>query len=159
MQNSPAITFTSENFSILMSTLVEARYGEKITSKDALFAFIHALVQKINQKRAYEEVIDTIEKSVEDGEVLVASRDDRLDGFLSAFRKKLPWEQTQSKNWIYPVLTSLSGNKSDRIMNRTYTSETIPLGSCRFENKITLTHTHTFTNTTEDTIKKYLDLV
>jgi len=158
-QISPAFEFTSDNFSVLMSTLVEARYGEKITPKDILFVFINALAKKINEERAYEEVIGVIEKSFQDGEVLIASRDDRLDTFLSTFREKLPWEQSESKNWIYPLLTSISGNKSDRIMKRVYAGETSNLGSCRYENKITLTHAHTFTNEMEKTIAKYLDLV
>lgn len=58
-----------------MSTLVEMRYGERETSKDVLFAFIHALVAKIHEKRDYAEVIDIIESSLRDGEILLASRD------------------------------------------------------------------------------------
>ncbi len=77
-----------------MSTLTEMRYGEKVTSKDTLFAFIHALASKIHEKRDYAEVIDIVEKTFSDGEILIASRDDGLDYFLSKMRTTLPWEET-----------------------------------------------------------------
>lgn len=36
--------FTQKNFSSLMSTLVEARYGEKTSAKDILGSFIEAFI-------------------------------------------------------------------------------------------------------------------
>lgn len=56
--------FTHENFSSLMSTLVEARYGEKTSAKDILGEFIGAFTKKIQEKQAYDEVISTIEDAV-----------------------------------------------------------------------------------------------
>lgn len=162
------ITFTSRNFSALMSTLTEMRYGEKVTSKDTLFAFIHALASKIHEKRDYAEVIDIVEKAFSDGEILIASRDDGLDYFLSKMRTTLPWEETNfwnsgsivpSKNWVYPVLTSVSGNKSDRLMSRTYTSETKMLPNCEYENTLTLTHTHGFDMDAKNEVEWYLDFI
>jgi hypothetical protein len=54
-------------------------------------------------------------------------------------KKPLPWESSVSEadfenrnmtssgkieNWAYPLLTSLSGNKSDRLIERSYLAET-----------------------------------
>ncbi len=168
LNSGTTITFNSENFSTLMSTLTELRFGEKVTSKDTLFAFMHALAGKINEKRDYAEVIDLIEKAFSDGEILIASRDDELDSFLATIRKPLPWEiknetntgtLSASDNWIYPVLTSVSGNKSDRLMKRVYTSETTALGNCQYENTLTFTHTHGYNSDAKNEIEKYLDLM
>lgn len=166
-----------------MSTLVEARTGEVKTSKDILFRFIGALATKIHEKKAYDRVLDIVENSLHNGEILFASRDAGVDDFLAKFRKELPWEcsgsgnqnqesgtinpesRTQNRelhpcspNWIYPVLTSISGNKSDRYIHRLYTAKTEKINTCTYENKITLTHTHSYTQ--EDTIREnqYLDL-
>lgn len=64
-----------------------------------------------------------------------------------------------SQNWAYPLLTSVSGNKSDRFIHRLYESQTNPIGKCTSENKVTFTHTHTYSKI--DTLKEsqYLDLV
>ena len=77
------VPFTAENFSTLMSTLVESRYGEETSAKDILRRFVDAFARKIDEKRAYEEVISSIEKSVHDGEILFASRNEGIDRFFS----------------------------------------------------------------------------
>jgi hypothetical protein len=69
--------FVKENFSLLMSTLVEARYGQETSAKDILRKFVDAFVRKIHEKRAYEEVITTVIDAVKNGEILFASRNDR----------------------------------------------------------------------------------
>ncbi len=172
--------FTQKNFSSLMSTLVEARYGEKTSAKDILGSFIEAFIWKIYEKQAYDEVITTVESAVKDGEIPFASRNERIDNFLSTFRVPLPWEkpidntetvsgdqsvntstiqQSYNPNWVYPLLTSISGNKSDRLMTRLYTSETIPLGSCHYENKLTFTHTHGWNALEDQNIKNIMKSV
>ncbi len=156
-----SIPFTSKNFSVLMSTLVEARHGQEITSKDTLFRFIRAFGEKIQQTRSYDTVLDVLEQSVKDGEILFASRNDAIDQFLSSYRKKNPWENIGEgdKNWAYPVITSVSGNKSDRFIARTYSADTTALPNCTYENKITLAHKHLYAREDEVNIKHYLDLI
>lgn len=160
--------FTNENFSPLMSTLVEARHGEVNTPKDTLFRFIGALAAKINEKRAYDTVLTLLEEELQNGEILFASRDIQVDDFLSNFRKELPWQcgtmnntgaNNCSRNWAYPVLTSVSGNKSDRFMKRLYESDTFPVGSCQYQNKMTFTHTHSYEKSDTTTLEKYLDFL
>lgn len=94
---------------------------------------------------------------IEDGEILFASRDSEIDGFLAKFRKKLPWEQGSS-NWIYPVWTSVSGNKSDRYIDREYIAKTKKIEGCKYENTITLKTTHTFQKSDRDELVKYFNI-
>lgn len=186
-------SFRAENFSPLMSTLVESRYAEETSAKDILRKFVDAFVKKIYEKQAYEEVITAVEKHITDGEILFASRNDKIDAFLSKFRNPLPWEtreanllniaspdinaswgsstwntlswanlitqNQENKNWVYPLLTSLSGNKSDRLIERSYTAETSTIGICTYTNKLTLTHKHTFNKSVESEIRKYLTMI
>lgn len=113
------IPFDATNFSLLMSTLVENKYAREHSPKDILFHFAEALLQKVHEKRAYMAVFQTFEKYWENGEIEIASRDTRMEAFLSQYKRKLPWE-TEIKNWVYPVFTSVSGNKSDRYITRKY---------------------------------------
>lgn len=152
-----SMPFTDESFSSLMSVLVESRYGERTSAKDILADFVDAFLHRLSETRNYSEVLDIITDSIENGEILFASRNDQIDTFLSKYRKPLPW-QTSGKNWIYPTLTSLSGNKSDRYIERLYTAETTSIGNCTYENKLTFTHTHTFSKEKEQEIQSTMDL-
>ncbi|GAB0174501.1 MAG: hypothetical protein HHAS10_03800 [Candidatus Altimarinota bacterium] len=202
-----SLPFTKDNFSELMSTLVESRYGEKTSAKDILSDFVPAFLAKIHEKRAYEEVLTHLTNSLEDGEILFASRNARIDNFLTSYKKPLPWQKKQeapsntqvvsgidsfmqkntlydriqkyfqkdieespiknatevsapiSNNWAYPVLTSLSGNKSDRFIERTYSATTTKLNACQVLNNLTFTHKHTFKRENEDKIRSYLDMI
>ena len=84
--------FDSKNFSVLMSTLVEAEYGRQLHAKDILFQFVQSFVHKIDQTKRYDVVFDVLEKNWQNGEILIASRDDETEQFLSEFKKSLPWE-------------------------------------------------------------------
>lgn len=46
-------------------------------------------------------------------------------------------------NWIYPVYTSLSGNKSDRYIHRKIQMTSSYNDNCNATNNVTLTLTHT----------------
>ena len=145
------VPFDSENFSLLMSTLVENKYGAVNTPKDILFQFGSALLSRIQSQNLALDVLDILEKNRKDGEILFASRDAEVDAFLDPYRKQLPWESSTSPNWIYPVWTSVSGNKSDRYIDRNYQSVVKKIEGCKYENTITLATKHTFTQS--DTIE------
>jgi hypothetical protein len=177
------IPFTSDNFSLLMSTLVENQYGREKTPKDILFRFGSALLTQIQSQHAYLDVLDVIEKYQKNGEFLIASRDPVIDTFLSKYRKELPWEcstrhsdlaknpvdgniasqddknitipQTCSPNWIYPVWTSVSGNKSDRYISRSYDATVTKIKDCRYENRITIGTKHNFIESDRAQLESY----
>jgi hypothetical protein len=100
------------------------------------------------------------EKIVESGALL-----ERISGFLEKNTDKYtsnstPWAWTESgPNWAYPLLTSLSGNKSDRLIERIYKSSSEKVGPCSIENTLTFTHKNLYTTSYEDKILLYLRLV
>ena len=62
-----------------MSTLVESRYAEETSAKDILRKFVDAFAQKIYEKQSYEEVINILENYITNGEILFASRNDKIE--------------------------------------------------------------------------------
>lgn len=140
-----------------MSTLVEWKYAKENTPKDILFRFATAFIGKIQEKWTPLEIFEIFNNYLKDGEILFASRDSEIDWFLAKFRKKLPWE-LNTPNWIYPVWTSVSGNKSDRYMTREYIAKTRKIEWCKYENTITLKTTHTFQKSDHEELVKYFNI-
>ena len=149
------VSFDSNNFSLLMSTLVESQYARVNTPKDILFQFGSALLSRIQSQNLALDVLDILEQYRKDGEILFASRDTEVDAFLAPYRKSLPWESSTSPNWIYPVWTSVSGNKSDRYIDRNYQSVVKKIEDCKYENTITLATKHTFTESDTLELQSY----
>jgi Protein of unknown function (DUF4012) len=149
------VPFTADNFSLLMSTLVENRYAQVNTPKDILFQFGSALLSHVQSQNLTLDILDIIEKYRSDGEILFASRDAEIDVFLAQYRKKLPWESSTSSNWIYPVWTSVSGNKSDRYIDRTYQATVRKIEECKYENTITLATKHTYSKSDIAELQSY----
>ncbi len=149
------IPFDKKNFSLLMSTLVEWKFARINTPKDILFQFASAFGKKIQAKNAIPELFNILDQYLNNGEILFASRDPEIDNFLSNYRKKLPWESSTSPNWIYPLWTSVSGNKSDRYITRMYEAKTKIIDNCKYENTITLNTSHTLKKSDQDNLMSY----
>lgn len=157
-----------------MSTLVENQFAREHHPKDILFQFGRALLAKVHEQRAYDTIFDTFESYWNDGEILFASRDRGMDNIIAGFRKELPWECTSTldttsisgeksmlptcaENWIYPIFTSVSGNKSDRFITRTYESKTKKIQECTYENVVTLSLSHTYKKSDTQKMISYMD--
>lgn len=138
-----------------MSTLVENKYSQVNTPKDILFQFASELITEIQSQNLSLDILDILERYRRSGEILFASRDAEIDAFLAPYRKRLPWESSISPNWIYPVWTSVSGNKSDRYIDRSYQSTVRKIEGCQYENTITLTTKHTYTKTDTEVLESY----
>lgn len=133
-----------------MSLLVENKFAKEKTPKDILFEFIEAFGQKIANSGKIPEVVQVIESHWNRGEILMASRTDSTHNFLTSIQELLPWN-SGSKNWIYPIFTSVSGNKSDRYIERSLETKIKNLGQCRYETSISLTLDHKYSK--DDAIK------
>lgn len=139
-----------------MSILVENKFAKEKTPKDILFKFISAFGKKTMESRKIVEISEIIKKYYENSEILFASRSTSVQKFFKKIQKPLPWE-TDAKNWIYPVFTSISGNKSDRYISREITTKISPLGDCRYETEVSLTLTHNFSHHDEEMIDNFMN--
>ena len=149
------VAFTDKNFSILMSMLVENKFAKEKTPKDILFRFVDAFVHKVFESKKIEEIADIIENNWRRGEIVMASRNEKVQDFLTLLQNPLPWKSNE-KNWIYPIFTSISGNKSDRYISRTIETKTKNLENCRYETTATLTHEHLHSQSDAEILENFM---
>lgn len=144
-----------------MSLLVENKFSKELSPKDILFDFVGAFSHAVLESKKYQQIAETVRDSWDRGEILLASRDDQVEKFLKQITKPLPWECTVNceKNWIYPIFTSVSGNKSDRYIDRTIQVETKKIDQCLYENSVHLTLTHTYAEKDRTLLTSYMDTI
>ena len=148
--------FTADNFSLLMSVLVENKFAREKTPKDILFQFIDAFGKQAVQSKKIPEITHVLFDAWNRGEILVASRDSEVQAFLTSIQSPLPWN-TNTPNWIYPVFTSVSGNKSDRYIDRNITTRTQHIQGCTYENTVTLTLKHNYDDADRTLLENIMD--
>lgn len=153
-----SMPFTAENFSPLMSTLVEAKFAKEKTPKDILFTFADALEKKVINEGKIWPVLAILEDALSSGEITIRSRDDITDAFLRSLNTfdRFVWDKD---NWVYPLFTNVGGNKSDRFVYRRIERTAVMQEDCRVENTLTIHNTHTFTESDESIIMQYLDML
>ncbi len=107
---------------------MEAQIGRETTAKDILFDFMTAFEKRLVEVGAYSAYLEIILSEIQKGEVLFAHRDSKSAEFIESYIPNSPYLSAAKEggNFIYPVFTSLSGNKSDRYMNRVFTFESRP---------------------------------
>ena len=147
------LTIDATNFSRIVSTLVEARVfpykkldtGHTYQSpKEFLFRFMEAFSAQLAEKRDIFGYLSILVDNFQRHEILVASKNSETEAFLEQLGTREAWAQSQG-NFIYPIFTSLSANKSDRYMNRVLTIKTNSLSGCLVHNTVRLNSDHTIT--------------
>lgn len=76
-------------------------------------------------------------KNIENREILIASPDPKIQNAINSLDIFDNWKNKE-KNFIYPIFTSIGRNKTDRLMQRTFTIREID--ACKRE--VTLTQKH-----------------
>lgn len=151
-------SFNDQNFSLLMSILVENKFAKEKTPKDILFKFIDDFGKKIisSSPDKIEKIADKIVSYWQDWQILIASRNENINNFLQTIQKPLPWK-TYSKNWIYPAFTSVSGNKSDRYMTRKISTNISKIENCNYKVDIDLIFKNNFSEKNLSEINNFMD--
>lgn len=151
---------TSKNFSELMSLAVEAKtfkVGTLWTPKQVLFDFIQVFLAKLSEQWNYFDYMQTILHDVESRDVMMWSFDKEHNNILNNFGVNGEIDYTQSLDYIYPIYTSLSGNKSDRYMRRNYiiNVKSDP-DSCNYNINFQMRSTHGMTQNRRDDIQSFI---
>ncbi|EKE26583.1 MAG: hypothetical protein ACD_4C00238G0012 [uncultured bacterium (gcode 4)] len=147
------IDITNKNFSLIMSTLVENKFGKVDSPKDILFKFTEKLEQKLLDRKDFFWYFDIISDNFKKWEILISSRNEEIQNFLEQYNYSEKWKYDES-NWFYPVFTSISWNKSDRYMQRTFNIETKANSDCSISNKFSFISTNTFWENEKNEIEK-----
>ncbi len=135
--------------------LVEGQYGRENTAKDILFSTIEAIEKRMVQVGVFNLYAESLEKEVQTGQILVSLRDSSLASFAHSVFGAPPY-QGNTSNFVYPVFTSLSGNKSDRYIDRVFRLNTTSASGCTVTNHFEMQSTHTFSVSEREKIRKML---
>lgn len=140
-----------------MSVLVEAKFEKDKTPKDILFRFMSAFAHKFKDKNILAPSVEIMASHLSRGEILMASRDRQIQDFLTTIQPPLPWK-TDLKNWIYPVFTSISGNKSDRYITRSIKVKTQWQWQCEYKTTVEISLFHQYNRSDASKIDEYMNV-
>lgn len=145
----------AENFSTVVSTLVEAKvFGKsspKVFLKDLIAAFIEKSKDKTIQKNLGLAALLQARKK----QILFYHSDPSVQSFLSAMDldASIPALNTPDSNFLMPVFTNIGANKTDRYIKMSLTHNTQILKDNSIVGQITLKRTHTFNKEVLATLK------
>lgn len=152
---------THENFSEIMSLAVEwkiFKVGTLWTPKQVLFDFVEVFTQKLIDEGKYFDYLQAIIHDLESRDIMMWSFQEDENNFLSelAFNGGIDYDQTL--DFAYPVYTSLSWNKSDRYISRSYNQIVKSWPSCSYDIELEILSRHTMQEQQIQEIESKMDL-
>ncbi|MDD5769680.1 MAG: DUF4012 domain-containing protein [Candidatus Gracilibacteria bacterium] len=152
-------TINQDNFSMIMSTLVEAKITKThtlATPKQILFDFIDLYSKELKKSGKYGLYINTILKSINKKDIIFYSFNKDENQFFSKLGFKKDIDFSSFMDFDYPVFASISGNKSDRYIQRDFKKEIIINNDCSINTKLIINQKHNFDINEETNIKTLL---
>ena len=147
---------TKNNFSEIISLLVEAKVfheGTLGTPKQILFDFVPVFLQHLKEQWSYSEYLSFLKNEIQNREVILWLFDEYGQNMLSEFWLDGQIDFSESKDFWYPVYTSVSWNKSDRYMQRSYSYTVSRRESCDYDIRVQMSSTHAMTKVHRDHIE------
>ncbi|MDQ1343728.1 MAG: hypothetical protein QG650_448, partial [Patescibacteria group bacterium] len=148
-------TIDAGNFSMLMSVLVENKISKTYSPKDVLFDFVTELENVLKQRKEYADYLEIFDRNAKNGEILAYSKDSEVNAF---FAEIFPGEKAKpfAGNFVYPIFTSISGNKSDRYVRRSFEIKGQPMEGCKVLNGFRMESDHAMTVDDKEKIRGLL---
>ncbi|MFZ3232181.1 MAG: DUF4012 domain-containing protein [Patescibacteria group bacterium] len=145
----------ASNFSTLMSVLVENKVAKTYSPKDVLFDFVTELEKTLVEKKDFSGYAEILDRNAKTGELMAYSNDSRVNAL---FEEVFPGEKNKpfTGNFTYPVFTSISGNKSDRYVHRSFELKAQPMDGCKVLNGFRLESDHRMTVDDKEKIRGLL---
>lgn len=150
---------TSENFSTLFSTLVEAKITKThtlATPKQVLFDFVDVFLEKIKSIWDYNVFVELFIESIEKKDVSIYFFNPEENTFLQQVWLEKTYDFDKYLDFNYPVFTSISGNKSDRYMTRSFQKKYTIQENCNIKTSFQIKQKHGFNINEEVYIKTLL---
>lgn len=150
---------TSENFSSLFSTLVEAKITKThtlATPKQILFDFITIFFKKIKSVEDYNFFVELFIESIEKKDVSFYFFNMEENDFFKQIWLEKSYDFKSFFDFNYPVFTSISGNKSDRYISRSFEKTYVKKENCDISTSLKITQKHGFNINEEVYIKTLL---
>jgi len=148
------------NFSQIMSLLVESKKYKDWTiwtPKQVLFDFIDEFKQRLVKDWKYLSYINIILNDILKREIVVYSFSPKENELLKNLSLNWYIDYSSSLDFAYPVFTSISWNKSDRYINRSYEKKVKEISWCNFDTSLKISLTHNLTLDDEDILKNLIN--
>lgn len=151
---------THENFSEIMSLMVEAKVSKTSTlesPKRILFDFMEVFLHTLMRDAQYVDYLQVLMQESQNRDMLMWSFNSQDNAFLKAMKLTGKIDYASTLDSVYPVYTSLSGNKSDRYMSYLYThSVTKNKENCSFNISHTIKSSHNMPKKSRESIQKLM---
>lgn len=153
-------SITSENFSRLMSVLVEAKLFKKgtlWTPKQILFDFIEEFKIKLLQDKDYLSYAKIIAKNIISRDIVFYSFNLTENSLLKEIWVTWYIDYNKTIDFSYPVYTSISWNKSDRYIQRTFEKNININPDCSINTNLKIISKHSYSKKEEVKIKALMN--
>lgn len=151
----------SSNFNFVMSTLVESKIFKVWTldtPKQVLFDFMQDFYTKLKEEKKYKDYFKVFLEDVSKRDIVFYTFSSKANKFLENYNLNWSLDYHNYLDFVYPVFTSIWGNKSDRYINRTFSINSTQ-SWCNLENTLSITQTHLFSSSNEiDAISYFNEL-
>lgn len=127
------------NVALVLSMLVEGKKTIEGTPKGTVKLLADALLEKLIQKNREQEAALLFVSHIYRGEFIAGSPRADVQSAIDSLGIFDRW-QNRPGDWVYPLFTSISRNKSDRLMERTFEIN----HTSRCERSLTLRQKHWF---------------
>ena len=146
---------TKDNFSLIISTLVEGK-SFKVwtldTPKQILFDFTDDFIKKIKNKKDYFWYLDILLKNIISRDLVFYSFNTQENNIL--WKLWLNWKINYSDtlDFAYPVYTSIWWNKSDRYIKIDYKKQIKKNKDCSIDTNLQINRWHLFSKIEEEKV-------
>ena len=153
-------TIDENNFSLIISTLVEAQ-SFKVwtlwTPKKILFDFANIFIDKLLTEKKYFSYLDIILKNFKTRDLVIYSFNSNENNLL--WKLWLNWRINywETLDFNYPVYTSIWWNKSDRYIKIKYKKYFNINPDCSIDTKLEIYRSHFFSKFEEKKVNELLD--
>lgn len=147
----------AKNFSEILSILVESKKfksGTLDTPKQILFDFVKAFESKIKEQWAYKSYVKILLQNLQNREIVFYPFDKNTNEFVDNFWITGNINYFWTMDYMYPVFTSISWNKSDRYIKRSFEKYIIQKPDCSLDTTFRIIQTDTFSQDDENRIKQ-----
>ncbi len=152
---------TSYNFSLVLSTLVEAKVFKVWTlwsPKQVLFDFASEFKEKLLAKKNYYSYVKIILEHVKNRDIVFYSFSTEENSLL--WKLWVNWELNLNStfDYNYPVYISIWWNKTDRYIDYRYNKTVNQVEwSCNYTTKLNIYKSHHFSKFEDETVNTLLD--
>ena len=152
---------THDNFSETMSLVVEAKIfqaGTLGTPKQVLFDFMEIFTAELIAQWKYFDYLQTLVHDVESRDIMMWSFAPDENMLLTDISLNGKIDYDTSLDFTYPSFTSLSGNKSDRYMQRSYTQNVVSGENCSFDVNFEIQSQHAMSRQDIDSVQSIIQI-